>query len=51
MVDRAASIAYRDGFANAGQRVIIVAGVPLRIPGTTKMVRIATVAGPEGSKS
>jgi hypothetical protein len=28
MVDRAGSIAFRDGFAKAGQRVIIVAGVP-----------------------
>ena len=43
MVDRAGSIAFRDGFAKAGQRVIIVAGVPLGIPGTTNMVRIATV--------
>ena len=31
MVDRAGSIAFRDGFAKAGQRVIIVAGVPLGI--------------------
>ena len=43
----AGTIAFRDGFADAGQRVIIVAGVPLRIPGTTNMLRIATVAGPE----
>ena len=43
MVDRAGSIAYRDGFSKAGQRVIIVAGVPLGIPGTTNMVRIASV--------
>src|ERR1700754_968760 len=47
MVDRAGSIAFRDGFAKAGQRVIIVAGVPLGIAGTTNMVRIATV-GPNG---
>ena len=43
MVDRAGSIAFRDGFAKAGQRVIIVAGVPLGIAGTTNMVRIAYV--------
>src|SRR6201988_3514547 len=49
MVDRAGTIAFRDGFADAGQRVIIVAGVPLRIPGTTNMLRIATVAGPKKS--
>lgn len=46
MIDRAARIAFRDGFARAGQRVIIVAGVPLGTPGTTNMVRIAYV-GPE----
>ena len=42
-----ARIAFRDGFAKAGQRVIIVAGVPLGTPGTTNMVRIASV-GPDG---
>ena len=46
MIDRAARISFRDGFAKAGQRVIIVAGVPLGTPGTTNMVRIAYV-GPE----
>jgi pyruvate kinase len=46
MVDRAGRIAFRDGFAKAGQRVIIVAGVPLGTPGTTNMVRIAYV-GPD----
>ena len=43
MVDRAGSIAFRDGFAKAGQRIIIVAGVPLGSPGATNMVRIAFV--------
>jgi pyruvate kinase len=41
MVDRAARIAFREGFARAGQRIIIVAGVPLGTPGATNMVRIA----------
>ncbi|ABE62046.1 pyruvate kinase [Nitrobacter hamburgensis X14] len=47
MVDRAGSIAFRDGFAKAGQRIIIVAGVPLGTPGATNMTRIAFV-GPNG---
>jgi pyruvate kinase len=47
MVNRAGSIAFRDGFVRAGQRVLIVAGVPLGTPGTTNMVRIAYV-GPSG---
>jgi len=33
-------------FARAGQRVIVVAGVPLGTPGTTNMLRIAYV-GPD----
>jgi pyruvate kinase len=43
MVDRACRMAFRDGFAKSGQRVIIVAGVPLGTPGATNMVRIAYV--------
>jgi pyruvate kinase len=43
MIDRAGRIAFRDGFAKAGQRIIVVAGVPLGTPGTTNMVRIAYV--------
>jgi len=43
MVDRACRIAFREGFAKAGERVIIVAGVPLGTPGATNMVRIAYV--------
>jgi pyruvate kinase len=43
MVDRACRMAVRDGFAKVGQRIIIVAGVPLGTPGATNMVRIAFV--------
>ena len=43
MVDRACRIAFREGFAKAGQRVIVVAGVPLGTPGATNMLRIAFV--------
>jgi len=43
MVERACRLAFRDGFAKAGQRVIIVAGVPLGTPGATNMLRIAFV--------
>jgi pyruvate kinase len=43
MVDRACRLAFRDGFAKAGRRVIIVAGVPLGTPGATNMIRIAFV--------
>jgi pyruvate kinase len=45
MVERACRISFTEGFARAGQRIIIVAGVPLGTPGATNMVRIAFVGG------
>ena len=43
MVERACRLTFKDGFAKAGRRVIIVAGVPLGTPGATNMLRIAFV--------
>jgi pyruvate kinase len=43
MVNRACRIAVKEGFAKPGQRVIVVAGVPLGTPGATNMLRIAYV--------
>src|SRR5579863_6028430 len=43
MVDRACQLAFKEGFAKAGQRVIVVAGVPLGTPGATNMMRVAFV--------
>jgi pyruvate kinase len=43
MVERACRMAFKDRFARSGQRVIIVAGIPLGTPGATNMVRIAFV--------
>jgi pyruvate kinase len=43
MVERACRIAFTEGFAKAGRRVIIVAGLPLGTPGATNMLRIAFV--------
>ena len=50
MVERACGVAFNEGFATGGDRVIITAGVPLRTPGSTNMLRIAYV-GPEGKGS
>jgi pyruvate kinase len=47
MVDRACRIAFKEGFAKAGQRVIVVAGVPFGTPGATNMLRIAYVGTQE----
>jgi pyruvate kinase len=43
MVDRACRFAFKEGFAKSGQRIIVVAGVPLGTPGATNMLRIAYV--------
>ena len=49
MVERACRLAFRDGFAKAGRRVIIVAGLPLGTPGATNMIRIAFVGADTAS--
>ena len=43
MVERACRIAFRDGFARAGQRIVVTAGVPFGTPGATNILRIAWV--------
>ncbi len=43
MVDRACRIAFKDGFAKPGQRIIVTAGVPFGTPGATNLLRIAFV--------
>jgi pyruvate kinase len=43
MVERACRTAFKERFAKAGQRIIIVAGVPLGTPGATNFMRVAYV--------
>jgi pyruvate kinase len=43
MIDRACRLAFKEGFAKSGQRVIVVAGLPLGTPGATNFMRIAFV--------
>ena len=51
MVDRACRLVYDEKIARAGERVIITAGVPLRTPGATNMLRIAYVGSRGASGS
>ena len=48
MVERACRIAFKEGFAKSGQRIITVAGVPFGTPGATNMLRIAYVGAEAG---
>ena len=43
MVERACRIAFTEDYAKPGNRVVIIAGVPLGTPGATNMLRIAVV--------
>ena len=43
MVDRACRIAFNEGFARNGQRVVVTAGVPFGTPGATNVLRVAFV--------
>ncbi|WP_274627147.1 pyruvate kinase [Arvimicrobium flavum] len=45
MVNRACRIAHQEQFGKPGDRIIITAGVPLRTPGATNMLRIAYIEG------
>ena len=45
VVDRAARIAFQEGFAKPGDRIVVTAGVPLGTPGSTNLLRV-TFVGP-----
>nr|WP_298686632.1 pyruvate kinase [uncultured Dongia sp.] len=43
MADKACRLALREGFAKAGERIVVTAGVPLGTPGSTNILRVAWV--------
>tara|TARA_R110002110_G_scaffold84618_9_gene219891 strand:+ start:614 stop:2062 length:1449 start_codon:yes stop_codon:yes gene_type:complete len=43
MAERAGRIAFSEGVAQPGQRIVVTAGVPLGTPGATNMLRVAFV--------
>jgi pyruvate kinase len=48
VAERACQIAFAHGFAKAGERVVITAGLPLGTPGATNMLRVAFVTRKAG---
>jgi pyruvate kinase len=48
MVERACQFAFREGFASVNQRIVVTAGVPLRTPGATNLLRVAFVGRKTG---
>ncbi|MCJ2074324.1 pyruvate kinase [Methylobacterium sp. E-016] len=51
MAFRAAKFAVRERFAEVGDRVIVVAGVPFGTPGATNLVRIAFITREHAAKA
>ena len=51
MVDQACGTAVAEGFANAGDRLVIMAGMPFGISGTTNLLRIARVRSAPNTES
>lgn len=47
MIDKAKRMAIRSGVAGAGDRVIIMAGVPFGTPGSTNVLHVARLTGNE----
>lgn len=47
MIGKSKRMALRHGLAKAGDRVIIMAGVPFGTPGSTNVVHVARIAGDE----
>jgi pyruvate kinase len=43
MVTSALDVARSEGFAKGGEEVVVTAGVPLGVPGTTNALRVAAV--------
>ncbi len=46
MVEKACRIAVQEGYAGIGDKLVITAGVPFGTPGTTNLLRIASVDAP-----
>jgi len=47
MVAKAKRMALRHGMAKAGDRVILMAGVPFRTPGSTNVLHVVRLSGQE----
>ncbi len=50
-VAKATTLARREEFAERGEEIVVVAGVPFGRPGTTNALRVATVAGRTSASS
>ena len=50
MIAKGKRMALRHGFANSGDKLIALAGVPFGTPGSTNLLHIVTLSGDELEK-
>jgi pyruvate kinase len=50
MIAKGKRMALRQGFGTAGSRLVILAGVPFGVPGSTNLLHVVTLAGNELAK-
>jgi pyruvate kinase len=50
MIAKGKRMALRQGFAEAGSKLIALAGVPFGTPGSTNLLHVVTLSGDELSK-
>ncbi len=43
MIEKSKKIALKTGLANSGDKIIITAGIPFKIPGTTNLLKVETL--------
>jgi len=43
MIEKSKKIALKTGFVNSGDKIIITAGIPFKIPGTTNLLKVETL--------
>ena len=50
MIAKGKRMALRHGFGTAGSRLVILAGVPFGVPGSTNLLHVVTLSGTELDK-
>ncbi|MBU4602494.1 hypothetical protein KKA86_05290, partial [bacterium] len=43
MIEKSKKIALKTGLANSGDKIVITAGIPFKVPGTTNLLKVETL--------
>jgi pyruvate kinase len=45
MLERSKRLPKELGLASKGEKIVIIAGVPISVPGTTNLIKVETIEG------